>query len=400
LAREVWDGAQVPPGIDLTAIGARVWQQERSLDEERRLAPALLAELEALTPEGQSLMARNSPRFASRAICELLCEQAIAACATDVDLAMRRAELATMLADSPALARYGRGISNDLGARAWSVLGHAQREASRLSAADHSFQRAEALLHDGSGEPCHAGWVWYLEAILRHAQRRFDEALALYRRAGRAFTAGRDIHMVGSTRIDRARTLREIGDLEAAVRSVRAGLAQIDRQRSPRMALVGKHNLTLYLQELGESDQAAQLIDELLPLHARVGGEIDKVRLRWLEGKIAHMRGDLEGGQTAFEEVRQAFLHRSMPYDVALVSLDLAAIHLGRKRLDDVLRLAAETLAIFRALEIDREAIAALALLERAAAERRVSRALLAQLAGYLNRARNEPGLAFETAVD
>ena len=59
-------------------------------------------------------------------------------------------------------------------------------------------------------------------------------------------------------------------------------------------------------------------------------------------------------------------------------------------------RLAGEMLTMFRALRIDREAIAAVYFLQRAAAARNVSVALLAELASYLRRAREEPGLVFE----
>lgn len=396
VSREVWEGVEVPDGIDLSEIAAQVWKQGRVFDREREAAPELFVELEKLTAERQMLMVRNSPRFRTRALCELLCEESIAACASDAELAVQRATVATLLAGELPRERYGRGVANDVEARAWSVLGHAQRAANRLFDADDSFRRAESALEGGSGDPCQIGRVRYLEAILRHHQRRFDEALELYHSAAREFSAGRDSHLIGCARIDRARTLRELGDLNAAVRSVRAGLAQIDPRRNPRMALVGKHNLSLYLQELGETEQATRLIGELLPIHARLGGAIDMLRLRWLEGKIAHLRGDLDRGREAFEEVREAFIERSMPYDAALASLDLAAVHLRRERYAEVLRLAGEMLTIFRALEIDREAIAAIFFLERAAAARQVSLALLSELASYLKRAREQPGLIFE----
>ena len=396
VTREVWDGAEVPDDIDLSAIASQVWRQGRAFDKEKEAAPKLVAELEELTPERQVLVARNSARFQNRAVCELLCEEAVAACSSDGELAVQRASVATLLANSLPRGKYGRGVVNDVQARAWSVLGHAQRAASRLFDAEEAFRRAGQLVEGGSGDPGQVGRVWYLEAILHHDQRRFDKALELFHRAAQEFGAAGDMHMVACTRIDRARTLRELGDLEGAVRSVRAGRARLDPERNPRMSLVAKHNLTLYLQELGQTEEATRLISELLPLHARLGGAIDEVRLRWLEGKIAHLQGDLERGRAAFEEVRESFIERSMPYDVALVSLDLAAVHLREERFADVLRLAGEMLTIFRALDIDREAIAAIYFLERAAAARKVSLTLLAELASYIKRVREEPGLVFE----
>ena len=396
VSREVWEGAQVPPEIDLSAIAAKIWRRGRAFDKEKESAPDLVAELMGLPPERQVLLARNSSRFRNRAVCELLCDQASGACGTDVELAVQLATVATLLAADLPHAQYGQGVVNDVQARAWSVLGHAWREDSRLIDADDAFQRAEALLEDGSGDPAQSGRVLHLKALLRHAQRRFDEALELFQRAARHFGVSSDKHLLGGVQIDRARTLRELGDLEGAIRSVRAGLGRIDPERNPRLPLVAKHNLTLYLQELGDTEEALQIVGELLPLHARVGGTIDRLRLRWLEGKIAHAQGDLDRSLAAFEEVREAFIEHSMPYDAALVTLDLAAVHLRSERFADVQRLAGEMLSVFRALRIDREAIAAVYFLQRAAAARNVSVALLAELASYLRRAREEPGLVFE----
>ena len=133
VSREVWEGVEVPDSIDLSAIAAEVWQQGRAFDREREAAPQLFLELEELTAERQVLLARNSPRFQTRALCELLCRESIAACASDPELAVQRATVAVLLADELPRGQYGRGVVNDVQARAWSVLGHAQRAANRLA---------------------------------------------------------------------------------------------------------------------------------------------------------------------------------------------------------------------------------------------------------------------------
>ena len=134
---------------------------------------------------------------------------------------------------------------------------------------------------------------------------------------------------------------------------------------------------------------------ESLTLHAQLGGEIDQLRIRWLEGKLASLKGDLDRALGAFEEVRTGFEARSMPYDQALVSLDLAAVYLHRERFGELLELAGGMLAVFQALAIDREAIAALFFLQEAVKARRVSLALLGELGTYLKRVQREPGLVF-----
>ena len=395
VARELWVGEPEPAEFDLKAIAMEVWRQGRIFDQEKADAPALMEELEQLSQARQLLVVQNSRRFQTRGGCELLLDRAYEACPSDAEEAIQGAAIARALAERLSAEVYGSGALHDVQARAWTILGHAQREASRLREADASFRRAEELAETGSGDPCVIGRVWHLKAFVRHAQGHFEEALELFRSAARVFRAAGDNHLVGSTLVDRGRTLKQIGDLKGAAESVRAGLKLLDASRSPRMELVAKHNLTLYLQELGKAEEALELVGELLTLHARLGGEIDQLRLVWLEGKLASLKGDLDRAQEAFEGVRQGFEARSMPYDQALVSLDLAAVYLVRERFGEVLELAGEMLAVFQALSIDREAIAALFFLQEAVKARTVSLALLGELGTYLKRVQREPGLVF-----
>ena len=395
MARELWAGEPEPAEIDLEAIAMEAWRQGRLYDQEKAEAPALIEELETLPPARQLLLVRNSQRFQTRAVCELLTERAVEARRSDVPAALEKALTAKALSERLSADRYGAGAVSDVQATAWTVLGHVQRESAELHAAEASFEQAARFAEHGSGDPRVIGRVWHLKAFLRHAQGRYQEALALFARAQREYRAAPDRHLEGNTLVDRGRTLREVGNLEGAVDSVRAGLKMLDPARNPRMELVAKHNLTLFLQELGRADEALDLVGEALTLHAQLGGELDKLRLRWLEGKLAHLQGDLGRARGAFEEVRQGFEARSMPYDQALVSLDLAAVYLVQERFEEVLDLATAMLAVFRALSIDREAIAALFFLQEAVKAREVSLALLSELGTYLKRVRREPGLVF-----
>ena len=123
---------------------------------------------------------------------------------------------------------------------------------------------------------------------------------------------------------------------------------------------------------------------------------MDLLRLRWLEGKLAQAQGELERSEVAFEEVRDRFLERRLPYEAALASLDLAAVYYEQGRYGEMKRLAAESLPVFHTLGIHREALAALTLFCEAVERERVSLRFLAELAGYLKRSRNDPRLAFQ----
>jgi hypothetical protein len=84
---------------------------------------------------------------------------------------------------------------------------------------------------------------------------------------------------------------------------------------------------------------------------------------------------------------RAAFLERGIAFDAALVSLDLAMVHVRRGDTGEVQRLAAEMLPIFESRDVRSEALAALVLLRGAVETERVSLEILEHLSGQLRRA-------------
>ena len=71
---------------------------------------------------------------------------------------------------------------------------------------------------------------------------------------------------------------------------------------------------------------------------------------------------------------------------MALVSLDLALLLSRQGRTEELKRLAAELMAVFRPQEVHREATAALVLFQRACDEERVTAELISRLATLLRR--------------
>src|SRR6185436_18314829 len=126
-------------------------------------------------------------------------------------------------------------------------------------------------------------------------------------------------------------------------------------------------------------------------LYAAHGGQIEQLKALWLEGRIALGLGDRGGAERCFREVRQGFEQADVPYDVALVSLDLAAIWLEQGRNREIQLLLDETVAVFRARGIRREAIAALLMLREACRRERATAALLRAVASELQLLEGEP---------
>ncbi len=373
----------------------RASRREAAIERERRQAPALLAELAEQSPTRQLLLVLNSRRYRNWFLCEALIQRAFEVGPSDAEEAVTRAESAVALAERVLVAKGDEPVNRDLVGRAWAVLGNARRIGGDMTGADEALVRALEELERGSGDPLEQSWVEGFLGSLRSDQRRFGEAVSHFNRAMRCARAAGDDHLVGRALLEKAVTLGESGQPEREIEDLREALRLLDGDREPRLQLVAQHNLTWALKECGRLDEALASLQEILPLHARSGKAMDLLQLRWLEGKLAQAQGELGRAEAAFHEVIDGFLERQLPFDVALASLDLAAVYCEQGRIAKMKRLAAESLPVFHALGIHREALAALALFERAAERERVSLRFIAELAGYLQRARSDPKLSF-----
>lgn len=377
-------------------VAIRVRDHADSLAAEHSAAPSLLARLQAHPFERCLVLVRNSRRFQTWALCELALREAFNAGFSDPQLAGQLGELGVAIADTLDPNTYGgRRTINDLKARALATLGNARRILSDFHAAEDAFDSADAHLAEGTGDPLERARLLDLLASLRSAQRRFTEALrcldgaiSIYRRLG-------ERHLVGCMLINKGNVLGKSGDPKQAVEVVEEGLRAVDRNRDPRRLLAAKHNLVLYLHELGQLERAEQLLLELRPAYFELGDELNVLRLRWLEGLLHKAKGHLDSAATAFLEVKDGFAQRDMHLDVALASLDLAAIYAEQGRPAQVREVARQMLAVFSALSIHREALASLILLKDATVVERSTLRLIAETAEYLRRLRGDSHSSF-----
>lgn len=395
ITSKLWHGSRVgagEPEVDWTQLELL----RKRLEAERLGAPDLLAELRKHPPARRLLLVRNLESFQTWKFCELVLQFAFERGLEDPQDAVAWGETGVAIAKSLSTDSYGVRPANDLRARAYTVLGNAQRINSELIAAEVSFRKAERLLRKGSGDPLELGSTLHFMALLRHSQRAFSVALKLYNRAAKHYRSAGDRHLVGRVLVDAAHTLAERGDLKGAIESTAEGLKQLELERDPRFVLVAKHNLTLYLQEAGDTQEAFKLLNELLPLHAEYGRALDRLYLRWLEGRLIRAQGRLAAAGEVFEELRQSFIERGMAYDAALVSLDLAVVYLREARTRQLAGLAREMVVAFRSLGIEREATSAAVLFQKAAEQEHVTIEYLRKLSTYLESARHNPRLRFE----
>ncbi|HXU44930.1 MAG TPA: zf-HC2 domain-containing protein [Thermoanaerobaculia bacterium] len=299
----------------------------------------------------------------------------------DAETARGAAILAGALAGRLAPEDFPAGEVAQLRADAWVELANALRIAGNLSAAERAFGRAARATEDAPVDP---------ERGMRRAEdyasfliycRRYEEAAVLLEDIAEGYLARRERHAAGRVLIRLGLVAGKRHQQLDALRFLARGFNYLTPGEEPGLDLAALHNLIFYCSELGAPAGAAMLLKKALPLYDHLGQPLDRVKARWLGGKIAAKRRAWGEAEDILGEVRGAYEARGLPYDCALVTLDLSAVWLAQGRHGEIFRAAEAMLATFRALRIAPEALAALALLHEAAAQESATLALIEEAA-------------------
>ena len=130
------------------------------------------------------------------------------------------------------------------------------------------------------------------------------------------------------------------------------------------------HNLADNLSKAGRHRDAEALLPDLRELAATHGSAQDRVRLDWVEGRVAAGLGDHDRACRVLTQVRQTFVEEGNAFDAALAALDLS---------------------ISRDLEVSREPMAAVLLFQEAAHRDAATAELAREVAASIRARRDEP---------
>jgi tetratricopeptide (TPR) repeat protein len=221
------------------------------------------------------------------------------------------------------------------------------------------------------------------------AERQLPEALSLLEQA--LAISGPEVR--GHLLIKKAKVFEERNELAQAIATLEEAKPHVDPKREPRLWLCLRHNLLDYLSKVGRCQEAENMLSEVKALSRK---ELDRIRLRWAEGRIAAGLGRTQQGIDLLTQVRADFVARKIWYDAALVTMEQAVIFLKQGRTDMVKTLAVHLAPIFKANGVHREALAALALFRKAADQENLTLDFAERLVAFLRKAKNDPELKFE----
>lgn len=252
----------------------------------------------------------------------------------------------------------------DLRAQATGELANAWRVRNEYPKAWRNLMNAFALRLEGTGDEALHARLLDIQASY-HADRRelpeahaaLDRALSLYQKLG----------------LDRleAKLLVQKGIYygysekpELAVAQLEQALERIDPELDPDLDLAVRFNLASYLIDAGDLRAARRQTWGLAARFAERGQILNSAKILWLEGKIHRELGELERAEREIARARAGFAEAGDQFLCGLTGLELALLAHRREAVGEAVALATEALQLFRALEIGRDALAALTLLE------------------------------------
>lgn len=283
---------------------------------------------------------------------------------------VRYAHLAVCAAE--ASVRILGDFDDDVRALAWAELGNAHRICGDLRLAGIAFHQARSRAKQAS-DPLVQVEVDSLEASYRDYRREFALAEKLLRRARRIATRVGGTELTARIDVQLAEIARRTERYTEAIEIISAALSDLDVRSCPRLAIIGIHNLSYCLLELGALDPGLSLLRRFQPAYLAFADPRLRTRRDWLEAKALAQRGELEESESLLLQVLEMFAALRCPYEVAIVHLDLAEICIVQSRWMDVERITSALLDICRTIGADTESIAAVQLLGETAARRQIT---------------------------
>jgi tetratricopeptide (TPR) repeat protein len=276
--------------------------------------------------------------------------------------AVALARIAVALVASRRLAASPPPDAEDLEALALRALAEAHYRAGDLVEADRALARARTAFEHGSRPPGLEGDLCRVEAEIRSDQSRFVEARKLAQRAVKLFRRAGDRTSEARATISLALKYYYEGEPEKAHAETERGLALLDPQSDGRLRLAALFNRVFWWNDAGRHDLARAALPALTELAKRDGSATDRMRLAWLEARIAAEEDDLDRAIELFRTVLDKQLELEVVYDSATVAFELAALLLEQGRTAEVLALADTVARVFATQRVAPEMAASLLL--------------------------------------
>jgi len=226
------------------------------------------------------------------------------------------------------------------------------------------------------------------------ARRRFGEADGLLARLVATLSQRGNLAHAGRLNIKRSLAAAYSGDPGRALRLAYEALHLLHGAEETLELRLNALQLSIaWNVELGNFQDASDCADRIRTEYHRHMGEGDRAKFVWLDAQIYDGLRRHNVAEKLFRRVKAQFEQLGLPFQAALVGLDLAVNLIDRRRSAEARALiAGELIPTFRSVGVAREGIASLVLLERATEAAALDAALLKGVLRDLERAGQKVG--------
>jgi tetratricopeptide (TPR) repeat protein len=358
-----------------------------------RSTEKLMAELENIPLEAQAQLLERNEVFANPQAVKRLIDYSHRERYQDLKM-LHWAQLAHNLsARCDEKAAGGAAKLADLRARSGGQLGNALRVAGRLPEARETMVKSWAQLRQGTGDPLLRAQLMEQMASLHTFERSFAAAISILDEAAEIYRELGENHFLARTLVQAAIALLYAGQAEKAAETLNNAIPLIDQEEEPHLLLAACHNLVLCYIDLDQPERALELYSQSRELYKDFKDSLILLRSAWQEGRLLRDLGHLRVAETALLRAREGFMERGLAYEVAVVSLDLASVHVRLGALEDLRRTLMETMPIFRSLRVSREALGAIIQLQQVAHQEHQALELIREVTAQLEQLSNRVAL-------
>ena len=336
-----------------------------SLLEESCSTEDLLAELLREPAPLRRRRIADGERFHSLKLCQLLLARSRDVWLLDPAVSLEMADLAVEVSLYLESGRYGSSLVEDSRALAWSYLANALRITSDFWRAERALRQAWCHHVLAEGDAYTEAQLLITTSTLRETQGQYEEALKLCDKAINLYREAQDCQLEGAALISKGIILGQQGLAREAIPVIRSALSRINSAESPMLLMVGEHNLIWSLAHSGALKNAQKLIDKNRPLY-RNFGEINLVRLHWIEAEISVYLRQFARAESLLYGVREFFLDRRIGGAVFFASLDLAGMYALSGQPRKVKEVLGDVIPLGEALGLSKKVFLAKMLFEKA----------------------------------
>lgn len=267
----------------------------------------------------------------------------------------------------------------ELAARTAGQAANALRQLDRKPEAKLVLEQALELVR-GSDSPGTEATLLRQAAALACWENDHETALSLLHQAKALYAELGDRQALGWTLCALGNVNLYRGQLQKALYYHSQGLQRLDPELDPLLYALTVFNIawvSLEARNLEDARAARGTLEDLAPQQFPT---LLRLRLSWLDARLALADGRLEAGQAILLALRGDFAAEGRDYEFVLVSLELAAQLLRSSRTTELLRVIEEMEHVLRREAFAREALASYLILHQEATSGMATRALLNDL--------------------